>query len=146
MPSERQCKGTNQAGEPCESPFVRENGYCSAHGPGAAERMQLRGYQGAKASKASKRKDTPFSEDELPELDSFASAATWTDRVGRAVAGGRLSPTAGNVLLRAVREFRSNHESGEQAERLEQLLDALAAWKKTGNPDRVLKLVEAGGK
>lgn len=141
--SEATCRGTRDDGNPCESPFVGEDGFCTAHRPGGREELVERGRRGAKAT-ARKLRGSALTADDLPPLRNHAAAETWTDRIGRAAAIGHLSPNAANAALRAVREWREAHEAGRVSERLEELTAALREWRRTGDPEPVLELVDGG--
>jgi len=140
---QRKCKGTNEAGEPCESPVVGQDGFCPAHGPKGRERMSERGRKGG-AALARKYSAGKLDPDELPPLEDAHAAETWCDVVGRAVVTGRLSHNQGRAALRAVREWRESHKSGAVSEKLEDLMEALASWRETGDPKPVLELVDGG--
>ena len=62
---------------------------------------------------------------DLPPLREPDDAQTWLEAVGRAVALGRLSASAGQAVVRAVREWREAHETAELAARLEALEERL---------------------
>lgn len=143
MPPDVTCQGTNADGEPCRSPVVGEDGFCPAHRPGGREEMRERARKGAEAT-ARKLRGKALSPDDLPPLTSHEAAETWTDRIGRAAATGTLGANAANAALRAVREWREAREGGRVSERLEELMQALGEWRRTGNPEPVLDLVDGG--
>lgn len=148
-PRERRCKAVRADGSPCEAPYYfvdPSTGYCHAHGPGAAERLAEAGRKGAEASARLRLPEKRLVDDDLPPLTSHEAAETWTDRIGRAAATGRMTSSAANAALRAVREWREAHEGGKVSERLEALTEALAEWRRSGSPDAVLRLVDGGGK
>lgn len=58
---------------------------------------------------------------DLPALRGPEDATEWLERVGQAVALGRLSASAGQAVVRAVKEWREAHETTELAERLARL-------------------------
>lgn len=136
----RNCKGETDAGEPCESPFVGDDGYCPAHRPGGREKLREAGRKGGQAM-AQRLSAAGLDPDDLPPLTSHDAAETWTDVVGRAAATGKLSSSAANAALRAVSIWEDVRESGEVSERLEALLDALQTWRNTGDESAVLELV-----
>lgn len=137
------CKGTRDDGEPCESPIVGSDGYCPAHREGGRERLREAAQKGGETT-ARRVRGNALDADELPPLESPQAAETWCDVVGRAVVTGRLSHNQGKAALRAVREWRESHEAGRVSERLDELTEALAEWRRTGDPEPVLELVEEG--
>lgn len=148
MSTELRCAKRAADGSRCKAPPNLVNpstNLCPAHSPGAAERLREAGRRGG-AAQARKIKPTGLEEDELPPLDSPQAAERWLEAVGRAVATGRLSQGAGRTVVSSVRAWLKAHESGHVSERLEKLMDALASWRKTGDPEPVLKLVDGGGK
>jgi len=48
--------------------------------------------------------------EDLPPLETHRDAKAWLETAGRAVATGRLSEKAGNVVVRAVSEWVKAHE------------------------------------
>lgn len=144
MPPERSCREEREDGTPCEAPsnFVDpETGFCPAHGPGASERLSEAARKGGRTT-ARKRRREKLDPDELPPLESPQAAERWCDIVGRAVVTGRLTHNQGKAALRAVREWRESHETGAVTDRLEELMDALSEWRRTGDPEPVLELVD----
>lgn len=95
------CKATKDDGSPCESPFVGEDGYCSAHRPGGREEMRRRGKKG-KASRRSGGR-TKFDPDELPPLNSHENVQLWHERIARAVAAGEIDNRVGNTIARHLK-------------------------------------------
>lgn len=134
------CRGTRDDGEPCGSPVVGPDGFCPAHGEDGSEKMRKIGRKGAQAT-ARKLQRGGLGEDELPPLESHAAAETWCDAVGRAAVTGRIGHNEARAALRAVKEWRESRGEGEMSERLEALTDALAEWKRTGDPAPVLEIV-----
>lgn len=116
-------------------------GYCPSHSPGASQRLSEAGRKGGKTT-AKRMAAEGLEEGELPPLENAEAAETWCDVLGRAVVTGRLTHHQGKAALRAVREWRESHESGEVSERLDRLMDALSEWRETGSPDPVLELIE----
>lgn len=140
------CKATKADGEPCGAPETMvdpDTGYCPSHGPGASERLSKVGQKGGKAT-ARRFKGKALDEGELPPLVDGEAAERWCDIVGRAVVTGRLSHNQGKAALRAVKEWRESHKSGAVSDRLDALMEALGEWRKTGDPEPVLELVEGG--
>lgn len=91
---------------------------------------------------AASAKKGPLRDADLPPLVDHDAAETWTDAIGRAAATGRIGANAANAALRAVKEWREAHDAGRLSDRLEALTDALAEWRKTGDPEPVLELVD----
>lgn len=144
MPDER-CGYEKDDGEQCRSHIglceEPDCGRCIAHCPHREETAQEARSQGGKAT-ARKQKPDGLRRDELPPLESPQDAEAWCDAVGRAVVTGRVGHNEANAALRAVREWRESHESGQVSERLEALMNALAEWRKTGDPEPVMELVD----
>lgn len=141
MPPAETCRGTTADGTPCESPIVGPDGFCPAHGPDGRERMSEIGRKGAEAS-ARKRRGGGLEPDALPPLDGHDAAETWCDVVGRAVVTGRIGHNEAKAALRAVREWRESRDAGAVSDRLDELTEALAEWRETGDPTQVLEVVE----
>lgn len=118
-----------------------KTGYCPSHGPGARERLAEAGRKGGKAT-AKKMSAEGLAEDELPPLTSAEAAEEWCDTIGRAVVTERLTHNQGKAALRAVREWRESHDAGKVSDRLDELMDALAEWRETGDPKPVMEIVE----
>lgn len=143
----RRCQATNASGEPCGAPpsmVDPEKGLCPAHQKGGRERLSAAGRKGAEAVQRRLRGDG-LQEEDLPPLESPQAAERWLEAVGRAVATGSLGHNEGRTVVRAVREFLRAHEAGKVSEQLQRLMDALSEWRKTGDPEPVLELVEGGG-
>ena len=111
------CRATNARGEPCRAPYtlVGGDGYCAMHRPGAEQENRRRRRQGGRKSKGA------LLLSDLPELKSPTDAETWLETIGRAVATGVLSASAGQVATSAVRAWLSAHEQGRVAEQVEEL-------------------------
>jgi len=138
------CQHVKDDGERCGVTFgLSDNGFCLHHDPERIEEAQAARKRGGEAT-AKKLRKSGLDADDLPPLTSHEAAEIWTDRIGRAAATGSLPSSAAQAALRAVREWRESHESGEVSNRLESLLDALAEWRKTGDPEPVLTLVKGG--
>lgn len=121
--TDRQCRGTNSEGQPCGAPpaVVGDDGWCDAHRPGSGRsEMSKRGQRGGLAATARNR-SPGLDPDDLPPLDSYEAAKVWCERVGRAVATGRLGRSEGNTILKAVRAWNSSEEHRAAAEALEEL-------------------------
>lgn len=74
MTERRQCRGTNSEGEPCQSDFVGEDGWCDAHRPGEEDVMAERGRTGAEVSAAVRRHQDQLLPDKLSELTDLEDA------------------------------------------------------------------------
>lgn len=140
------CEATRADGKPCGAPETLvdpETGLCPTHSPGGLERAREAARRGGEAT-ARRLKGKALDADELPALTSSAAAEEWCDIIGRAAVTGRLSHNQAQAGLRAVREWRESHETGAMNDRLDALTNALAEWRKTGDPEPVLELVDAG--
>ena len=145
MNEPRQCAHVKGDGERCGVTFgLSDAGLCYNHDPERAEARQEAKSRGGKATAKKQRKGTGLDMDELPPLVSHEAAETWTDVIGRAAATGRLSSSAANAALRAVKEWRESHDAGAVSERLDALTAAMRKWRKTGDPAPVLELVKGG--
>lgn len=120
------------------------HGLCFAHSPCRQEELHEARSKGAAVTAAKREEGAGLAPSELPPLDSHEAAEVWTDSIGRAAATGRLSASAAQAALRAVREWRESRDAGQVSERLEALTDALAEWRRTGDPEPVLELVDGG--
>jgi hypothetical protein len=78
---------------------------------------------------------------DLPTLDGPKTAALWLDRVGRAVATGRLGHREGTAVVRAVEAFLRAHDAGVVTTDIERLRSALEQWTKTGDNRALLEVV-----
>lgn len=143
----RRCKGVKASGEPCGAPpklVDPETGYCPSHGPDAADKLAEYGRKGGETTARRHHGKGELVDEDLPPLVDHEAAETWTDRIGRAAATGKLSSSAAQAALRAVREWREARDAGRVSDRLEALTDALAEWRETGDPEPVLELVDGG--
>lgn len=146
MPSERNCRHVKADGTRCQAPsqFVNpETSVCWTHSEEGQEKAREAARKGGEAT-ARKLRGKALQEGELPPLTDAGAAETWCDIVGRAVVTGRLSHNQAQAALRAVREWRESHETSEVSDRLDALMDALQAWRETGDPQPVLQLVDGG--
>ncbi len=73
------------AHEGCKAPsnFIKENGFCHAHGPGAKERLQLMGMRGGETMRR-RWAGGALLPNELPPLVDHESAKKWLEILGRA--------------------------------------------------------------
>ena len=126
----RRCQGTNQAGEPCRSPFVGEDYWCDAHRPGNEDLMHKRATRGAYAANAARRDPTPpvLDDRELPGLETHGDVKAWLGVLAEAVALGRIgegrATTIRQILdtwLKAEAEAVAAHEIEALSERIEAL-------------------------
>lgn len=140
------CRHEREDGTRCGTSFglCPECGRCWNHCEHREEERTEAARRGAKRSHEVQRRGKGLELHELPPLTSHAAAEAWTDAIGRAAATGRLSAAAANAALRAVKEWRESRSSGAVSDRLDALTDALAEWRKTGDPKPVLELVEGG--
>lgn len=137
------CKGRTVSGSPCrvpESLVDAGTGLCPAHAPGGTERLSAIGRKGAEAT-AKKLRGTGLDPSDLPTLDGPQTAALWLDKVGRAVATGRLGHREATAIVRVVEAFLRAHEAGSVSTEIERLASALAEWKETGDATAMLEVV-----
>ncbi len=122
------CRGTKADGTSCKAPpsLVGEDGYCSAHGPGATTRMADRGRKGAARKWRGAHGLEPG---ELPELSTPHDAQRALDIVAHAAAEGRLPQRQADATTRAVREWLRAYEAGAVTDRLEELRATVAELK-----------------
>lgn len=142
MSSDEVCGFEKEDGDTCGVSFglCDCHGECFSHSPCREEdRREARSRGGVATARGA-----GIRTDELPPLTSASAAEHWCDVVGRAAVTDRLSAEAANAALRAVKEWRQARETGEVTDRLEALQDALAQWRKTGDPEPVLELVDGG--
>lgn len=133
------------SGDPCQSfASCDECGKCWAHCEHNEEERAAARRKGGHMTAKKRNEGEGLSADELPPLTDHEAAEVWTDAIGRAAATGRLPANAAQASLRAVREWRESHESGEVSDRLNALTDALDEWRRTGDPEPVLELVDGG--
>lgn len=146
MPSELTCEYVKDNGEPCGAPASLvdpETRLCWTHSEEGREKIREAASKGGQAT-ARRLKGKALDEEELPPLDSPQAAERWLEAVGRAVATGKLGHNEGRTVVKAVREFLRAHDAGQVSERLDRIMDALAEWRKTGDPAPVLELVKGG--
>lgn len=118
------CQATTADGRPCGAPeqlVDPSTGLCISHDPDRAGVLREAGLKGGIAMRKKARDDKGLTHAELPPLDGPASAALWTEVIGRAVATGRIPASRGQTALRAVSEFLRAHAAGETADRLARL-------------------------
>lgn len=142
MASGKRCTQCNAVGVPADDTLCKPCRIEADEGP-EARRAYLSSI-GTKGGHARARGRQGMVDEDLPPLDSHAAAETWSDRIGRAAATGKIGASAANAALRAVKEWREAHEAGEVSDRLEELLGALAEWRRSGDPRPVLELVGDG--
>lgn len=127
------CSATNVRGEPCKAPSSLvdpESGLCPAHAPGGRERLREAARKGAQAT-ARRLQGDGLAEDDLPSLRTPRDAATWLERIGRAVATGQLANRDADAATRAVRVWLQAHEQGEVRDRMEELESTVEQLKGT---------------
>jgi len=80
----------------CKAPsnFIKDNGFCHAHGPGAKERLQLMGMRGGETMRR-RWAGGALLPNELPPLVDHESAKKWLEILGRAVASKKLPAQEG---------------------------------------------------
>ena len=89
------------------------------HGPEARREYYQR--IGRKGGEVRRRQERGLNDRELPQLDSPQTAALWLERIGRAVATGRLASRDATAATKAVEAWLRANEAGATAERLESL-------------------------
>ena len=127
-----QCRGVSSDGEPCAVPsnlVDPATGFCRSHAPGAKERLAEQGRKGA-AVTARKLRGGGLDPKDLPTLDGPSTASLWLDRVGRAIATGKLGHREGTAVVRAVEAFLRAHDAGAVADELAELRGQIAAIRK----------------
>lgn len=145
---ERSCRATKADGTPCASParlVDPSSGFCPSHDPAKREMLMEAASMGGKAATRN-RKAKGLDPDDLPPLDSYEAAETWTHVIGRAAALGTISSSAANAALRAVKEWREARDGGRISERLEALEKAMLRWRETGDPTPVVDLLKEWGR
>lgn len=124
----RRCNGTKANGEPCQSPIVGKDGFCSAHSPSAgSEEMAKRGRKGGVLFHE-RRDNSRKLADDLPELDSYEAAEEWAWRISLATVRGELGTKEANAISRALRIFleaRGEKLTTEVVEDLREEIDRL---------------------
>lgn len=122
------CIGIRDDGEPCQSPYVLDNGYCSAHQPDGRKAMRERGRKGQAALRAKMKAEEPLTPDELPPLTSFEAAEQWLAVIGEAVAIGRITDKRASAARQIVDSWlkaRGEHEAAERISALESQIEAM---------------------
>lgn len=122
MAEERTCKATRDDGEPCQSPFVGDDGYCEAHHPGNRELLRERARRGGLARSLDRSGPEGLDENELPPLEDPTDVKAWLRLVNTAVATGRLGNSEGNTLIRGLRAHLRAHKEKADEERLLQAM------------------------
>lgn len=141
---ERSCEATTAEGEPCGAPsaFVDpETGRCPAHSEDGSEEMRERGRRGAEATARRHHRrgmETPAGW----TLDSYEDAERWLELCVRGALSGKIDHKQVRAAVKAIEAWMRARDEGEVAGRLDDLADALAEWRRTGDPAPVLELVE----
>ncbi len=125
------CRGTKADGTRCNAPpsLVGEDGYCSAHGPGAATRMADRGRRGAASYRDSLRRKG-LDLDELPPLETHEDAERRLDLISQAVLAGRLSKgdaMAGTKAIDSWLKARGDRLAAQVVDQLRAEVDRIKA-------------------
>lgn len=132
MAPERSCTAKNAAGEPCGAPsnvVDPRTGLCPAHDPDKREKVRDAARKGGQA-KARKDRATGVDTSGRWKLDSYDAAERWLDLILRAVLSGRITHSQARSAVRAVEAWMKAREQGEEAERLEELEEKVAALKR----------------
>jgi hypothetical protein len=101
---------------------------CFNHAPWLEEERELARSKGGVRTAGKIRRHQYLDADELGRLESPADALRIAAAVTFAVATGRLSSSAGSVVLRALQEWRQAHEAVDvlaEVRRMKALVDAM---------------------
>lgn len=132
MAPERSCTAKNAAGEPCGAPsnvVDPRTGLCPAHSEGGRERIREAARKGGQA-KARKERASGVDIKRHWRLDSYEAAERWLDRILKAVLAGQITHSQARSAVRAVEAWMKAREQGQEAERLEELEEKVAALKR----------------
>ncbi len=111
---DRQCKGANAAGQPCDAKPVRPSGWCYWHDPALeAERIEGRRKGGAaRSNRARAKKRLPAESLTLQEVQGLLSVAL------KGVLAGRIEPGIANASANVARAIAAVAQAGEIEERI----------------------------
>jgi len=126
---ERKCAGTKADGSRCnvdqdlliedeEQPGIY---FCYSHHPGLEDERRASRSRGGLRMAAKVQRHRFLDADELGRLESPADALRIAAAVTFAVATGRLSSSAGSVVLRALQEWRQAHEAVDVLEEVRRM-------------------------
>lgn len=139
------CRGEKADGSPCGAPenlVDPETGFCPAHDPDNRERVREAARKGGEATRRRHRGERGVdTRGDKWSLETYADAKTWLEAIARAVLAGKVSHHEAKAAIKAIDSWMDAHEAGEVTDRLDELGDALAEWKETGDPSPVLELV-----
>jgi hypothetical protein len=145
--------GVNKAGEPCGLTLGlnERTGLCIQHDPERAEerRAQVkRGGEGARITAwRNKLEKMTTAPENLPTdpPDTLERLASWHIWAAGAVATGEIDARTADSICRHLQQLRPTLLNLGFEKRLKQYEQAVAHWKKTGKPDRLLALVGKDG-
>ncbi|MDP9357795.1 MAG: hypothetical protein M3R02_21405 [Chloroflexota bacterium] len=111
---DRQCKGANAAGQPCDAKPVRPSGWCYWHDLALeAERTEGRRKGGAaRSNRARAKKRLPAESLTLQEVQGLLSVAL------KGVLAGRIEPGIANASANVARAIAAVAQAGEIEERI----------------------------
>ena len=126
------CKALTAASKPCRAPETLVDvgtGYCQSHDPALVEERRQRGIRGGYAA-AERFKRQNLRQDELGELRTPEDVRRWLELIGRAVACGTLSASAGAWAVRACEACLKALDAGAMASEIKELRKQLAEFRK----------------
>ncbi|MDP9470566.1 MAG: hypothetical protein M3Q71_07850 [Chloroflexota bacterium] len=114
---DRQCKGANAAGQPCDAKPVRPSGWCYWHDPALeAERIEGRRKGGAaRSNRARAKKRLPAESLTLQEVQGLLSVAL------KGVLAGRIEPGIANASANLARAIAAVTQVAELDARIREL-------------------------
>ncbi|MDP9472346.1 MAG: hypothetical protein M3Q71_17035 [Chloroflexota bacterium] len=114
---DRQCKGANAAGHPCDAKPVRPSGWCYWHDPALeAERIEGRRKGGAaRSNRVRAKKRLPAETLSLTEVQAFLSYTL------KATLAGKVEPGVANAVANVARTMTTVGQAGEVEERIREL-------------------------
>ena len=126
------CKAITKAGKPCESPAHLIDPHtllCRVHDPARAEEIRELGRKGGlKAAERFRMKG--IQPHELGPLEEPEDVRRWLEKIGRAVACGTLSASAGACAVRACEACLKALDAGAMASEIKELRKQLAEFRK----------------
>ena len=126
------CKAITKADKPCRSPDTLVNpktGYCRFHDPALKEVRRREGQKGGIES-AKRWRAKGISADDLGPLEEPEDVRRWLEQIGRAVACGVLTASAGACAVRACEACLKALDAGAMASEIKELRKQLAEFRK----------------
>ncbi len=126
------CKAITKADKPCRSPDTLvdlKTGYCRFHDPALKEVRRREGQKGGIES-AKRWRAKGISADDLGPLEEPEDVRRWLEQIGRAVACGVLTASAGACAVRACEACLKAIDAGQMADRIKFLEGQLAEMRK----------------